>query len=163
VKLSPAGAELLKAIEVLSLRPYDDRTGGKIITAWSKWATIGYGHLIARVEWPRFKDGITLEEAEALFLADLEPFESAVNNAITFPRQQHEFDALVIMAFNIGIRAFLTSSLLKLLLGKPGSRYPTLEKAWKAFNIDEGKVNRGLVNRRNAEWKIFTRGVYERW
>jgi hypothetical protein len=43
--LGPEGVALLKAVETLRLKPYDDQTS-KDITAWIAGATIGYGHLI---------------------------------------------------------------------------------------------------------------------
>ena len=43
------------------------------------------------------------------------------------------------------------------------STYPSLEDAWKAWNKSQGKVMRGLENRRASEWRIYTEGIYERW
>ena len=77
---------------------------------------------------------------------------------------QQQFDASVILAFNIGIGAFKSSSALKLINDPNASTtYDSLESAWKAWNKSQGKVSRGLVNRRNAEWNIYSKGVYERW
>lgn len=33
----------------------------------------------------------------------------------------------------------------------------------KAWNKSQGKVNAGLTNRRAAEWRIYTSGIYARW
>ncbi len=76
--------------------------------------------------------------------------------------KQNEYDALVILAFNIGVASFSKSSLLKLLNGQAGSNYTTLELAWKAFNKDNGKVSNGLINRRASEWNIYSKNVYKR-
>jgi len=43
--MSNQGMGLLKSIEKLRLKPYDDQTG-KEISSWVKGATIGYGYLI---------------------------------------------------------------------------------------------------------------------
>jgi GH24 family phage-related lysozyme (muramidase) len=163
MNLSAPGVELLKGIEELRLLPYDDQTG-KTITTWVKGATIGHGHLIPRAAWPGYVGGITEREADYLFLSDLAPFELAVFDAVWKPLSQHQFDACVILAFNIGAPAFRSSSALK-LINNPRARtpYATLEAAWKAFNKSQGRVMKGLINRRNAEWKIFTQAVYERW
>jgi hypothetical protein len=48
-KISKQGINLLKYIEKLRTKPYDDQTGKKI-TAWVEGATIGYGHLIKKAE-----------------------------------------------------------------------------------------------------------------
>lgn len=75
--LSNDGQNLLKNIEKLRLKPYNDQNG-KEITSYVKGATIGYGHLIGQNEWDLYKNGITLQEADKLFKSDLLPFENAV-------------------------------------------------------------------------------------
>lgn len=161
--LSNRAIDLIKGIEKLALKPYDDQTG-VLIKEWAKGATIGYGHLISKEEWPILKDGITKEGAENLFNCDLAPFAKSVRRTIIVPLQQNEFDALVILAFNIGKNHFETSSVVSMINDpKSKSAYPTLEKAWKAWDKSQGKENGGLKNRRNCEWKIYTQGVYDRW
>lgn len=161
--LGPQGVALLKGVEDLHLLPYDDQTG-KDISAWVAGATIGYGHLIAKADWPTYKDGITLAQADALFTADLAPFEAAVGTSISAGLQQYEFDALVIFAFNIGKSGFAGSSVVKLINDpKAVTGHASLEAAWKSWNKSQGKVMKGLVNRRQCEWQIYTTAVYERW
>lgn len=95
---------------------------------------------------------------------DLEPAEHGVRCAVKVPLSQQQFDALVIFAFNIGVTGLRGSSAIK-LINDPQyvAIYPTLEAAWKAWNKSQGKLNQGLVNRRNCEWKIWQEGTYERW
>ncbi len=162
-QLSTKGENLLKSIEQLSLQPYDDQTGKKI-TAWVKGATIGYGHLISTSEWDTYKNGINMTQADELFRKDLLPFANAVNEKVTSDLSQHQFDALVILTFNIGISAFGTSSVLKLVNDPAATTsYPDLESAWKAWNKSQGKVMQGLMNRRNAEWNIYSQNIYKTW
>ncbi len=111
---SPKALRLLKDIEELSIKPYDDQTGEKT-NKWVKGATIGYGHLIIKTDWEKYKNGITEAEAEALFKQDLAPFSRKVKDKVTANIAQNEFDALVILVFNIGQTGFSKSSLLKLL------------------------------------------------
>ena len=162
-QVSAKGIELLKSIEQLRLKPYDDQTG-EAISSWVKGATIGYGHLIASGEWNKYANGITQEQADNLFMQDLEPFINAVRSKVTAEIAQNQFDALVIFVFNIGINGFSTSSALK-LINDPGAvtDYPNLEAAWKAWNKSQGQVMQGLVNRRNAEWDIYSKNIYQRW
>lgn len=161
--LGPDGEALLKAVETLRLKPYDDQTT-RDISAWVAGATIGYGHLIAAKDWDTYKDGITQAQAEALFAADLAPFDQAVRDAISVGLQQYQFDALVILAFNIGVGGFKGSSVVKLVNDpKAATGHPSLEAAWKAWNKSQGKVMKGLDNRRAAEWRIYTMAVYARW
>jgi GH24 family phage-related lysozyme (muramidase) len=161
--MSPDATTLLQAIETLRLRPYDDQTG-RTITAWVKGATIGYGHLIAQPEWDTYKDGITPQDAEALFRADARPFETVVGQTITVSLQQYQFDALVILAFNIGKSGFRNSAVAT-LVNEPAAKtaYASLESAWKAWNKSQGQVMQGLSNRRAAEWRIYTEATYARW
>ena len=161
--LSPEAVALLQAIETLRLKPYDDQAA-KDIDTWVKGATIGYGHLIKKHEWDTYKDGITQEQAEALFQADAAPFITAVGDSIIVGVQQYEFDAMVILAFNIGETGFRNSSVIK-LINKPmaGSNDAALELAWKSWNKSQGKPSKGLDNRRAAEWRIYTDANYARW
>ena len=143
--------------------PYDDQTG-EPITEWVKGATIGHGHLISESQWGQFQNGITEAQADALLSQDLSSAVSSVNDALTTNVNQQQFDALVILRYNIGSANFRSSSVLK-MINNPSKKtsYPTAELAWKAWNKSQGKVNQGLINRRNAEWNIYSKGVYERW
>lgn len=160
---STKGVNLLKSIEELATKPYDDQTG-RDITAWVKGATIGYGHLISSAEWSKYKDGITEAQAQSLFQSDLSPFVNTVKTKVTAMITQNEFDAMVLLTFNIGQQAFADSSALK-LINNPNAvtSYTSLEAAWKAWNKSQGVVNKGLTNRRQAEWNIYTKGIYQKW
>lgn len=161
--LSAKGEALLKSVEELRLQPYDDQTG-KTITSWIEGATIGYGHLISRSEWSLYKSGITATQSDALYTADIAPFVSAVNNALTVSVSQQQFDAAVMLAYNIGVSGFTDSSVVALINNPSASTpYSSLESAWKAWNKSQGSVSQGLINRRNAEWDVYSNGVYEKW
>lgn len=155
--------ELPQPIEQLSTSPHDAQTGGDI-TQWVKGATIGYGHLISQAEWSKYKDGITAEQASELFSKDLKPYVNIVNRKVTGNVRQNEFDAMIILAFNIGTDAFSGSSVLK-LVNDPNAKtgYANLESAWKAWKRSQGVVNKGLINRRKAEWDIYNSGRYKKW
>lgn len=167
--MTDAGRRLLRDVEQLRLVPYDDRTG-RPVTEWCKGATIGYGHLITRNAWDRFHDGITAARAEDLFARDLHPYECTVTDLLRVEVAPYQFDALVILAYNIGLHGFKISSVLQ-LINDPGARtaYPSLEAAWAAWhkqrNPATGKLeyNQGLVNRRAAEWALYSTGEYRRW
>ena len=163
--LGPSGVQLLKDVEKLELKPYDDQTQ-KAIDKWVAGATVGYGHLIKKEDWKKYKDGISKEEADNIFNEDMASPIDAVRGAITVGLQQHEFDALVIFAFNIGVGliGFKGSTVVK-LINNPSlkTNYSSLEAAWKAWNKSQGKVMNGLNNRRNCEWNIYSKAIYERW
>ena len=167
-ELSQEGLDLLKAIETLELQPYDDTNpNGGTLTEWNKHATIGYGHLIDESEWDTYKNGITEEQANDLFVEDIDA-EIASLRAMNGSLTQNQFDAMAIFSFNIGGGiggGFHNSSARKMLedCEDEASNYDKLEDAWKAFNKQGGNVVPGLDNRRNAEWNIFVDGVYEQW
>lgn len=165
LSLSDQGFSLLKEIEQLRLKPYDDQTA-KEITSWTAGATIGYGHLIKKTEWEAYKNGITVASASTLFEQDLAPFVSAVRSNIKIKLEQQQFDALIMFAFNIGAGAngFAGSSVVKLVNDpKAQTNYKSLEAAWKAWNKSQGKVMKGLENRRACEWNVYSQGIYKKW
>ena len=160
---SDSGLSLLRSVEKLYLKPYNDQTG-KATTVWVSGATIGYGHLIKNDEWKNYSKGISEADANSLFTADLNPFVAAVQESVVVKLAQYEFDALVIFAFNVGASAFKGSAVVKLVNDpKAITLYINLEAAWKAWNKSQGKVMSGLNNRRNCEWKIYADGIYESW
>ena len=162
VNLSQKGLDWLKQVERLALKPYDDQTG-KATHVWVKGATIGYGHLIAKAEWDTYKGGITEAGANALLDTDLQPFEAAVNSTIKAKLSQNQFDALVILTFNIGAANLARSSVAK-MVNDPTAQtmYKTLEAAWKSWNKSQGKVMLGLERQRQCEWNVYSLGKYEK-
>lgn len=111
--MSQAGVDMLKRFEGLRLVAYRD-----IVHV----LTIGYGHTGHDVYEGQT---ITDQQAEDLLRADLARFEQAVQNALTRPWTQNQFDAMVSLCYNIGIgnradasreikpRGFLGSSVLR--------------------------------------------------
>lgn len=160
---SPQALDLLKRIEKFRAAPYDDQTG-KPITEWCKGATIGYGYLIPLKYWPLYTNGINKPKALLLLTKRLAHIQNTIRHCIHIPLEQHEFDALVLLAYNIGEQALRKSSAVQ-LINDPNAvtHYVTLEAAWKAYCISQGQENDGLKNRRQCEWNIWTRGIYEHW
>ena len=138
------GVDLICGFEGLRLKAYDDGVG-----VW----TIGFGTTI----YPngiRVKKGDTCTEAQAkAYMAhDLKKFESAVNNAVTVPINQNQFDALVSLAYNIGTGAFSKSTLVKKL------NAGDIRGAADQFDVwvnAGGKRMQGLANRRAKEKEVF--------
>lgn len=155
MQLSKQGLECLQCLESCRLTPYDDRNG-KSIEQWCPGATIGYGHLIREQHWPKFRRGISPIEAVDVLAYDVRSFERAVRYSVDANDYlQRQFDAMVLLAFNIGCTAFKNSSVVSILTGKGKSNYGSLEGAWKAWNRYRGKKIQGLVNRRRIEWNFY--------
>lgn len=107
MRTSLAGLRLLREREGERLTAYRDSVG-----VW----TIGVG--VTRYEdgTPvRPGDTITAERSEELLLRLIVRYEDAVNSAVTVALTQPQFDALVSLAWNIGIGAFQASTLVKRL------------------------------------------------
>lgn len=160
---SSKGSSLLKNIEALSLLPYDDQKGIKSapLRTWNKGATIGYGYLISAAEWPKFKGGITQQQADALYDLKIKPYVNQVNTSINVVLTQNQFDALVILCYNIGTARFAGSSVVRKI--NANIKDPSIETSWKSWNKSQKVVNKGLINRRAAEWNIFNKAIYANW
>lgn len=148
---------LMKSYEKLFRMPYRDQNG-KLITEYINGATIGYGHLIAnKREFENYKDGITDTQANILFSKDIYEPVQAVRYNIKVKITQHEFDGLVMFAFNVGVSAFKKSSVLKIINNESSGN---VKAAWYRFRYSQGTMSRGLINRRRAEMAVFFNGVY---
>jgi lysozyme len=114
--------------------------------------TIGYGSTAG------VKEGmvITQEEAEKKFTTDVDWAVHAINNRVTVPITQYQFDALVSLVFNIGGTAFSRSTLCALLNSGKISEVPEQFLRW---NKAGGKESPGLTRRREAEKKLFERAI----
>lgn len=148
MRISQEGLALIKHFEGLSLAAYRCPVG-----IW----TIGYG--TTGVPEARPGSVITKERAEVLLQEDVSKFSKQV---LALCRDvvvsQHQFDALVSFAYNVGIGAFKTSTLLKRLLQKD---YIGVGNEFLRWTKAKGKVLPGLVKRRRAEALLFLGGDWE--
>ena len=71
---------------------------------------------------------------------------------------KHEFDALVSFIFNVGIGAFMTSTLLMHLLMNYSN--DLIVKQLGRWVYANGRVNKGLKLRRKAEIQVYLYGNY---
>lgn len=136
--ISDPGLDIIKSFEGLRLDAYYCPSG--VIT-------IGYGST-----GPHVYSGqkITQEEAEALLRQDVARFERAVNDLVTVPLTQNEFDALVSFTFNCGEGALGSSTLLRRLNRGDDKFQVFQEELPKWVNGPNGPLP-GLVSRRRAE------------
>ena len=137
--INKSGLDLIKKSEGLRLTSYKCAAG--ILTVG--WGSTG-GHV---------KPGMTItaEQAEALLKSDLRRFEEAVAK-LAPGSSDNQFSALVSFAFNVGIDALKTSTLLK--LHRAGD-YEGAAEQFKRWNKAGGKVLAGLVRRRAAEAALY--------
>ena len=108
--------------------------------------TIGYGHTLG----VRLGQTISQYEADVLFEKDIAAFAARVTPLLGSAHvNNNQFDALVSLAYNIGIGAFAKSSLLKKVKANPAD--PSIRAEFARFVHGGGKVLPGLVKRRTAE------------
>ena len=142
--MSPDGLKRLIEREGMRLKAYRD-TGG----VW----TICVGHTSAAGP-PMVRPGMTatVEECTAILRKDVAKVENCVETIIRVPMAQHEFDAMVSLAYNIGCSAFRRSSVARHLNAGNRARAAGSFLLW---NKDNGRVVKGLTNRRRSEMDQF--------
>ena len=109
--------------------------------------TIGYGHTGADVS-----EGLTISRARAdeLFDRDIAAFARQVDRVVAcVPLTPCQYDALLSLAYNIGIGRLQRSRLLALVKDNPDN--PAIEGEFMKYVNAGGKTLPGLVRRRRAE------------
>lgn len=123
---------------------YDDGVGVQ---------TIGFG----TTEGVRPGDRITPERALVRLLADADRTQSDLRACIgPVPMYQHEWDAIVSWAYNIGTGAACKSTLVRRLRAQD---YPGACAELLRWTRAGGRVLPGLVKRRQAEYQLCMGGV----
>jgi lysozyme len=145
MNISESGINLIKSFEGLRLQPYLCPAGV---------ATIGYGctHYANGETVTLDDDPITIRDADALLRGTLKSYEQAVNEVVTVPLTQGQFDALVSFAYNIGIGKLKGSTLLRKL---NAGNYRGAAAEFDKWTHGGGQVLPGLVKRRAAEKALF--------
>lgn len=145
LQLSTNGFNLLAELEGVVLHPYKDSVGIPTIGIGSTYYEDG-----TKVT---MKDkAITKERAIQLAKNVVKSFEARVNKSIVVPMTQNQFDAMVLLCYNIGESGFARSSVVR------NFNAGNLQKAADSFllwNKAGGKVSKGLTNRRQKERNLF--------
>ena len=145
MQLSTNGFNLLAELEGVVLNPYKDSVGIPTIGIGSTYYEDG-----TKVT---MKDkAITKERAIQLAKNVVKSFEARVNKSIIVPMTQNQFDAMVLLCYNIGESSFARSSVVR------NFNAGNLQKAADSFllwNKAGGKVSKGLTNRRQKERNLF--------
>lgn len=144
MRTSPAGVLAIEQFEGCVLHTYRCPAGV---------CTIGCGHT-----GPEVVPGLTWTRAQAqdALQKDLARFERAVDEAVTQPLTQGQFDAMVSLAFNIGADAFARSSLVKAFnagnVKGAGQQFVVWHKV-------AGAPSAALLQRRASELWTFARAT----
>jgi len=135
--LSPEGAAFIHGDEGCSYAAYPDSGG-----VW----TIGWGHT---------KDVVpgmvcTQDMADQWFAEDVAEFERELNAVLKVPVSQKQFDALVSLTYNSGLKRDLIAAI------NAGAEQIVITGQWMRWVKDHtGNMLTGLVNRRMAEVRNF--------
>lgn len=118
--------------------------------------TIGYGHT-AQAGEPDVTPGMQMSEAAAnvLLRADVDKFAREVRAVLKRDLNDAQFSALVSFAYNVGLGAFRSSSVLKAINRGDDDAVPRRLLLWVKAG---GRVLPGLVRRRAAEAELFVGG-----
>lgn len=133
-------------VGIVASEGYTDRA---VIPVPGDVPTIGFG----TTEGVKMGETTTPPKALARALQDVGRYEGALKLCVKVPLYQHEYDAYVSLAYNIGSRAFCGSTLArKLNQGDyPGACREILR--WDRF---KGQPLRGLTTRREREYRQCT-------
>lgn len=145
MNISDKGKALIATFESCRLKAYLCPAG---------LATIGYGNT-------RYEDGtpvqlghtITQTRAEQLFSYILNDFEAGVLSLVKSNLTQHQFDALVSFAYNVGVGNLGKSTLLKKVNKDPNDI--SIGAEFLKWNKSGGKILKGLTRRRQAETELY--------
>lgn len=143
MKTSSHGLSLIKSFEGFRAKAYVCPAGV---------LTIGYGSTGSHVTRGQV---ITEPQATALLAKDVSRFEKAVNT-LGVTLTQNQFDALVSLAFNIGVGNFASSTLVKRLKAGDMKGAALQFAAWNKARV-RGVLTAlpGLTRRRAAEAALF--------
>lgn len=141
MKISKNGLQMIKNFEGLMLV-----ASNKIDGVW----TVGYGCTVGVKPYQR----VTEKEAEEMLLKEVSKHETYVNKYVNqLKLNQNQFDALVSFSYNCGF-----GNLKNLVADKNGKATrdkKTIAKKMLLYNKCNGKVMRGLTNRRKKEYELF--------
>lgn len=145
-QIGAKGLNLIKKYEGFKASPYRCPAG---------IPTIGYGATY-------YPDGtkvkltdkpITTREADTMLLNMLKHYEQGVDSFTTDKVNQNQFDALVSIAYNIGLQALKGSTLIRKVNVDPNDK--TIKNEFMRWTKANGKVLDGLLARRKEEAELY--------
>ena len=150
MKLDNNGYKLIQKFEGLRLDAYAATESEKQRNIW----TIGFGN-ITYENGTKVKKGdkISQDRAEQIFSYYADKFANQVDAIIIANITQNQFNAVVSLAYNIGLGNFQKSTLLKKLNKNPNDK--TIKDEFLKWVNAGGRKLQGLVNRRKKESDVY--------
>lgn len=136
-------AVLIPSLEGVEYKPYRDVVGV---------LTVCYGHTGADIIPTKT---YTSAECKTLLDKDLVPFARSVERSVKVAASEYQKASLISFSYNVGVKAFESSTLLKKLNAGDGAGACDEMRRW---NKAGGKVWKGLINRREVEREICNWG-----
>ena len=145
MKLDESGYSELHKREGLRTKPYLDTRGIPTISLGVTYYP--NGRKVTMQDKP-----LTIEEAERLGKVIADRFATEVTALIKSKVNQNQFNALVSIAYNIGINGFKASSFLKLVNRNPND--PKIKEAIMLWT-----KNKELIGRRKSEVELYFKPI----
>ena len=147
---APLAALAISGAGLVAIAGYEGFVGQAYRDIVGVW-TIGFGTTKG------VKPGDTITPVKALERKgeDLRKFHKEISSCVKVPLTQNEYDAYMSLSYNIGPTAFCGSTLVKKLNAKD---YEGACKEILRWNRAGGKVVRGLVIRRESEYRLCIDG-----
>lgn len=149
-----------------------ENEGVEFIKGWEKYRsiayldqakvwTIGYGTTkYFNGNSVKVKDRINLADATIYLFVECTGIANKLNHWLKHRCVQHEFDALVSLAYNIGTGGLRTSTLLREINRGKEIREDYFLR-WHKITLDGELVpSNGLLRRRRSEWKLYSEADY---
>lgn len=150
MNLSPRGLAFLEREEGIRLDVYPDEAG---------IPTVGMGHVVRPEDGLQLGDTITQAQCDAFAERDVWRVVDAINAAAAqhgVTLTQSQFDALVSLAFNIGIAGFLGSTVWHdVIVWNLDDERRAFEMWDKVMKDGHKVVSPGLLARRDREVALF--------
>lgn len=137
---SKNATDLIRKYEGCVLESYEDSGG-----VW----TIGWG-----TTGPGIQEGLRISQAtaDAMLIGHVREIGLSLTDLVANILNQNQFDACICLTYNIGMHAFRTSTLLKLLRTRD---FPSASLEFPKWDKVDGRVLEGLSHRRLAELALF--------
>lgn len=141
----PLAVLVLSASALVGLALHEGYSDRAIIPVPGDKPTIGFG----TTDGVQMGDRITPPQALARALNDAQKFEGALKQCVKVPLHQHEYDAYISLAYNIGPTAFCGSTLVRKLNAQDYDGACKEILRWDRF---KGQPLKGLTVRRQKEY-----------
>ncbi|QHD66809.1 glycoside hydrolase family protein [Sphingobium yanoikuyae] len=120
----------------------------------AKVPTIGWGFTTWNGKKVQLGQKITQAEADAALIKGYDAYEAQVRALVKVPVSANQLGALVSFAFNVGVGALRSSTLLKML---NAGNYAGAAQQFARWDKASGRVLAGLTKRRAAEAALFVK------